>query len=235
MPCIRDFTAWPWNPFHRCLFHHNSVSIEINFTLIPFLVDLSLQVFAHGRTTQLSCYVHNFLAISSFEFVWEQTGISITYKLKLKVVSEIDHGQCFFLKQLWHGDQWFMFRNILKKIEQLRQPRMLCCHCLPPGSLHVLGAFGSLSCLCMSMLTPNSSGNMQKHGYWGCFHAASARENISRVWGIIFGYTLSHCGLMMWCGTIQIGHQYSAPSRYPNILSLEPLKTNCSEICMKMQ
>ena len=28
---------------------------------------------------------------------------------------------------------------------QLRQPRMPCCHCLPPGSLHVLGAFGSLS------------------------------------------------------------------------------------------
>ena len=28
---------------------------------------------------------------------------------------------------------------------QLRQPRMLCCHCLPPDSLHVLGAFESLS------------------------------------------------------------------------------------------
>ena len=34
------------------------------------------------------------------------------------------------------------------------------------------------------MLTPNSSGNMQKHGYLGCFHAASARENISGVWAI---------------------------------------------------
>ena len=28
---------------------------------------------------------------------------------------------------------------------QLRQFRVLCWHCLPPGSLHVLGAFGSLS------------------------------------------------------------------------------------------
>ena len=28
---------------------------------------------------------------------------------------------------------------------QLRRPRMLRCHCWPPGSLHVLGAFGSLS------------------------------------------------------------------------------------------
>ena len=40
------------------------------------------------------------------------------------------------------------------------------------------------SCLCMSKLTSNSSGNMQKHGYLGCFHAASARENISWVWVI---------------------------------------------------
>ena len=30
---------------------------------------------------------------------------------------------------------------------------------------------------CMSMLTTNSSDNMQKHGYLGCFHAASATEN----------------------------------------------------------
>ena len=37
------------------------------------------------------------------------------------------------------------------------------------------------SCSCISMLTSNSSGNKQKHGYLGCFHAASARENISWV------------------------------------------------------
>ena len=40
------------------------------------------------------------------------------------------------------------------------------------------------SCLCMSMLTSNSSGNIQKHGCLGCFHAASTRENISWVWEI---------------------------------------------------
>ena len=40
------------------------------------------------------------------------------------------------------------------------------------------------SCLCMSMLTPNPSGNIQRHGYLGCFHAAPARENMSRVWVI---------------------------------------------------
>ena len=35
------------------------------------------------------------------------------------------------------------------------------------------------SCLCMSMLTSNSSGNMHKHGYLGCIHAASAKEDIT--------------------------------------------------------
>ena len=40
------------------------------------------------------------------------------------------------------------------------------------------------SWLCMSILTSNSSGSMQNHGYLGCFHAASARENIFGVWGI---------------------------------------------------
>ena len=52
-----------------------------------------------------------------------------------------------------------------------------------------------LSILCMSTLTSNSSGNMQKHGYLGCFHAASARENICWVWVIrpphIKGYSLA--------------------------------------------
>ena len=49
------------------------------------------------------------------------------------------------------------------------------------------------SCLCMSMSIPNSSGNMQNHGYLGCFHAASARENISGVcviWSLFRGKIL---------------------------------------------
>ena len=35
------------------------------------------------------------------------------------------------------------------------------------------------SCLCISMLTSNSSGNMRKHRYLGCFHAASA---VATLW-----------------------------------------------------
>ena len=41
------------------------------------------------------------------------------------------------------------------------------------------------SCLCISMLTSNSSDSMQKHGYLGCFHAESTRENISWGWIIV--------------------------------------------------
>ena len=40
------------------------------------------------------------------------------------------------------------------------------------------------SCFRIWMLTPNSSGNMQKHGYLVMFHAASTSENISGVWVI---------------------------------------------------
>ena len=46
------------------------------------------------------------------------------------------------------------------------------------------------SCLCMLMLTSNSSGNMQKHGYLGCFHAVSTSENIPWVW--VIGKNIGH-------------------------------------------
>ena len=58
-------------------------------------------------------------------------------------------------------------------------------------SRHTVGVAGDdimfhilVSCLCMSMLTTNSGDNTQKHGYLGCFHAASTTENISGVCGI---------------------------------------------------
>ena len=129
--------------------------------------------------------------------------------------------------------------DVLGLTRQLRQPRILCCHCLPPGSLCVLGvlahfhraisylkwykivcmrwlactfsqikltcslcfctlgfpdiSFGDLlrfdhitslfSCLRRWMLTPNSSGNMQNHGYLICFHAASSRPPGKYIWG----------------------------------------------------
>ena len=48
------------------------------------------------------------------------------------------------------------------------------------------------SCLCMSMSTSNSGGNMQKHGYSGCFHAASATEIISWVCVIRITTTIAY-------------------------------------------
>ena len=52
------------------------------------------------------------------------------------------------------------------------------------------------SCICMSMLTSNSSGNIQKHGYLECFHAALTRENISWVW--VIGYVRRISFLIIW-------------------------------------
>ena len=44
--------------------------------------------------------------------------------------------------------------------------------------LHFEHRTSLFSCICISMLTPNSSGNMLKHGYVECFHDVSARENM---------------------------------------------------------
>ena len=137
---------------------------------------------------------------------------------------------------------------------QLRQPRMLCCNCLPPGSFAActglgVGGWGGggggghlggfqrdishltwheivcmryltctfsqmksinmfsmffcnleftdisfehllrfehrtslFSCLCMSILTPNSSGNMQKHGCFGMFSFCVHKGKY--IWGL---------------------------------------------------
>ena len=50
------------------------------------------------------------------------------------------------------------------------------------------------------MLTSNSSGNMQRHGYLGCFLVAFARENISWVW------VIETCYLCLWLFQDTIAH-----------------------------
>ena len=107
--------------------------------------------------------------------------------------------------------------------------------------------------LCMSMLTSNSSGSMQKHRYLGCFHAASARENISWVW-VISGrirlsvstvnrtYELSgitHVTLFLKYGKHSTGPSTYGPwvRTYSKSFSCKPVLTVCShraqsnEIC----
>ena len=81
-------------------------------------------------------------------------------------------------------------RYLACTFSQMKSNNMFPCFChreFPDISLGDLLCFqhrtSEFSCLCMSMLTPNSNGNMQNHGYLGCFHAAS-RESISGVWGI---------------------------------------------------
>ena len=64
-------------------------------------------------------------------------------------------------------------------------------------------------CLCISMLTPNSSGNMQKPGYWGCFHAASAREKISGVWGIMSAEHTAFSFYRVWATKMSAFRQWA--------------------------
>ena len=47
-----------------------------------------------------------------------------------------------YLYSHWYDNTHHRFRVLEFHLHQLRQPRMLCCHCLPPGSLHVLGHLG---------------------------------------------------------------------------------------------
>ena len=64
-----------------------SITIQIRWkfqlAVIQLLVIISQQKqnFAHATTGQLSGHVQNFLAITSFEFGWEQNEISLTFEL----------------------------------------------------------------------------------------------------------------------------------------------------------
>ena len=87
--------------------------------------------------------------------------------------------------------------------------RYLACTFNQMKSINMLSSL--FSCLCMTMLTSNSSGNIQKHGYLGCFHAASARENISWVWVIDL-----------------IDKSHNAPVPYSTILHSEQ---KCAHFC----
>ena len=62
-----------------------SITIQISWkfvcTVIQLLVRISLQIFAHDTTAQLSCHVQNFVVIILLEFGWEQNEISREFEL----------------------------------------------------------------------------------------------------------------------------------------------------------
>ena len=90
------------------------------------------------------------------------------------------HGAIYHLK--WY--KIVCMRYLACTFSQMKSINMFSMH-LQSGDLFQIEHRTSLfSCLCMSILAPNFSGNMQNHGYLGCFHAASVRENISGVWVI---------------------------------------------------
>ena len=81
MPFLMDLNYvknYEWNrskdQFLRTIFHSQ---FDCNFIVIKFLGTLSLQYFAHAMTAWLSWHVQNFVVITSFEFGWEETEISI--------------------------------------------------------------------------------------------------------------------------------------------------------------
>ena len=57
---------------------------KIRLAVIPLMAIKSQQIFAHATTTQLSCHVHNFVAITVLEPKWEWNKISIEFELRWK-------------------------------------------------------------------------------------------------------------------------------------------------------
>ena len=102
----------------------------------------------------------SWMKIYEFQFHWnlflrvQSTIFQDWFRWWLGVGQATSH----YLDQWWYSllthlfitrTQWLNISRPQHFVEryffQLHQPRMLCCHCLPPGSLHVLGAFGWLA------------------------------------------------------------------------------------------
>ena len=50
---------------------------QFQFAVIPFVINISLQTFAHAMTAQLSCHVQNFAAICPSKLEWQQNKMGI--------------------------------------------------------------------------------------------------------------------------------------------------------------
>ena len=163
-------------------------------------------------------------------FINEKFWISNRIPLKFVPRGPTDNRPAFIWVMAWHRLSDKPLSEPM--LTQLRQPHMLCCHCLPLGLLHVLGAFGYfhkalshltwhkivciryLACTfsqikSINMFSMFLQSGFPRHFLWrfivvwtwnltvfmfmyinaetwvfGTFHAASARQNISGVWGI---------------------------------------------------
>ena len=65
---------------------------EFHFAVIPLLVNISQQNFAHDTTAQQSYYVRNLIATALVDFVWQGNKISITLSYDGIIVSEMGPG-----------------------------------------------------------------------------------------------------------------------------------------------
>ena len=70
-----------WDPLHQRVPITIQIPWEFYLAVIQLLVIISQHNYAHATTAQLSCYVQNFVEITSFKIGWEQNEISITFEL----------------------------------------------------------------------------------------------------------------------------------------------------------
>ena len=71
----------PGGQFTNNFFIKIQIQQKLGFIVIPFLVMISLQNFAHATTAQLSWHVYKFVAIALLEFGWAQNEIFKEFKL----------------------------------------------------------------------------------------------------------------------------------------------------------
>ena len=66
-----------WPISRMTFFHHNSNSMNCLFAVSPFLVNTSLQIFAHATTAQLSCHTQNLVAVIWSTFGSQQNNLPL--------------------------------------------------------------------------------------------------------------------------------------------------------------
>ena len=77
------FIVWPRAHFMNNFSIVIQIQWKINFSVTSLYGTISLQIFAHVTTAQLSCHVQNFIAIILLQLGWQQNEISIEFEKSL--------------------------------------------------------------------------------------------------------------------------------------------------------
>ena len=88
---------------------------------------------------------HCLFYVDVITYPWPNLGDVYTMFFVKLFLDSVTVRMLFFRNDCRCVAMWVYPQRLTKQALSWRRPRMLRCHCLPPGSLHVLGAFGSLS------------------------------------------------------------------------------------------